>query len=111
MLHKEIENKAQAKRAAKELAADLRNELKIYDGYTVSVKEHPSQVHVQVTPDLRKRSSAIITDSAHYYVNNVVKLYKMKYQFVNHHIEVAEIQVNNVKHLVPALVVCFLFTE
>ena len=103
MLHKEIKTKAQAAKVAKEIAADLMNELEVYDGYVVDVINDDTQYYITVTAN-DKYSSKIITQSAADTVMKVVQYYDMVYRYINYHLDVKQ---DKDGKFIPAIVVCF----
>ena len=104
MLHKVIENKAQAKRVASQLAADLRRELEIYKSYKVAIEQvTDGGFYVQVYSDATKSYCTIMTDSCHESVNKVVSAYKMMYQYITHCIDVKKVLVKKEYKVVPVL--------
>ncbi len=103
MLHKVIENKAKAKRVANQLAADLRRELSIYETYKVSVESSSDLYYVQVYTDVNKSCCAILTDSCHKYVNNVIDCYNMMYFNISHHIDVKKVVIKKDLMYIPVI--------
>ena len=102
MLHKEIKTKAQGAKVAKEIAADLMNELEVYEGYVVDVINDDTQYYITVTAN-DKYSSKIITSSATDTVMKVVNYYEMTCRGINYHLDVKQ---DKDGKFIPAIVVC-----
>ena len=85
MLHREIENKSQARMIALQMADDIRQELECYKSYKVRVDD---EYYVKVTSP---QPCPILTGAALGDILDVVGVYEMLYKnYIGHHIGTEE---------------------
>lgn len=91
MLHREIENKAQARMIALQMADDIRQELECYNNYDVEVED---ENYVKITS---KQDCSIITGSCINDVIDVLNVYKKMYKYtISYHFGTEEWSLRNI---------------
>lgn len=98
MLHREIENKAQARMIALQMADDIRQELECYKSYKVEVVGY-NEYQVKVTSP---KPCPILTGAALGDMLDVVGMYMMQYKnHISYHIGTDEWD----ERIIPAFIV------